>query len=105
MNLVKPANHWYLKQGGCVDVPGLNDQECFEECMESLKLFRFNATDLDALWELTAGILHLGDTGFKENDGGNAEVAKMDALKKAAGLWGIKDDALKARLETASMEV
>merc|ERR1712038_1024350 len=33
----------------------------------------FNLTDLDSIWELTAGILHLGDTGFKENDGGNAE--------------------------------
>jgi len=105
MSLTKPEAHWYLKQGGCVDVPGLNDGECFEEAMESLKLFRFNATDLDAIWELTAGILHLGDCGFKENDGGNAEASNPDALGKAAGLWGVKDADLKSRLETASMEV
>lgn len=103
--LTKPEKHWYLKQGGCVDVPGLNDQECFEEAMESLKLFRFSKTDLDAVWELTAGILHLGDAGFKENDGGNAEVADMAACGRAAKLWGLKSDALKSRLETASMEV
>jgi len=105
MEISKPDAHWYLKQGGCVDVAGLNDQECFEEAMESLKLFRFNKTDLDAIWELTAGILHLGDCAFKENDGGNAEVAKMDACTKAAKLWGIKDTDLKSRLETASMTV
>merc|ERR1719229_1860177 len=105
LNLTKPEKHWYLKQGGCVEVAGLNDQECFEEAMESLKLFRFNKTDLDSIWELTAGILHLGDTGFKENDGGNAEVKDMAPCTRAAKLWGIKDTDLKARLETASMEV
>merc|ERR1712157_102204 len=67
--------------------------------------FRFNKTDLDAIWELTAGILHLGDTNFKENDGGNAEVSSPDAMKRAADLWGIKEADLKSRLETASMEV
>merc|ERR1719336_3650590 len=105
MNLSKPEAHWYLKQGGCVDVPGLNDQECFEEAMESLKLFRFNQGDLDIIWDLTAGILHLGDTGFTENDQGNAVVKDMDACTRAAKLWGIKPDALKDRLQTASMEV
>jgi len=105
MNLTKPEAHWYLKQGGCVEVPGLNDGECFEEAMESLKLFRFNKTDLDSIWELTAGVLHLGDTAFKENDGGNAEVSDMGACKRAADLWGITDKSLKSRLETASMEV
>lgn len=105
MELTKPEKHWYLKQGGCVEVAGLNDQEGFEECMESLKLFRFNTTDLDALWELKAGILHLGDCGFKENDGGNAEVSDMVSCGKASKLWGVEVKDLKARLETASMDV
>merc|ERR1719336_1271760 len=105
LSVTTPEKHWYLKQGGCTEVAGLNDQECFEEAMESLKLFRFNKNDLDNIWELTAGILHLGDTGFKENDGGNAEVSSMDAMKRCADLWGVKDSDLKSRLETASMEV
>merc|ERR1712130_554750 len=102
----KPADsHWYLKQGGCIDVAGLNDQEVFEETLESLKLFRFSDGDLKAIWELTAGILHLGDCDGAENDQGNAAVKNVDAAGKAADMWGIEKDALVTRLQTASMEV
>merc|ERR1719510_1955689 len=107
MSLVKPADFWYLKQGGCTEVDGIDDKKEFNDLAESLKLFRFSADDLGAIWSLTAGILHLGQCGGKEDDSGNAQVdgaAKIN-LDMAADLWGIGSDALNERLTTASMEV
>merc|ERR1712241_1584830 len=69
---VKPEEFWYLKQGGCTEVPGIDDKAGFEELMESLELFRFGKSDLKAIWQLTAGILHCGNIHFTEDDGGRA---------------------------------
>merc|ERR1719461_2756211 len=46
MGLTKPMDYWYLKQGGAAEVDGIDDKECFDELMESLKLFRFGDDDL-----------------------------------------------------------
>merc|ERR1719471_2743479 len=66
----KPADFWYLNQGGCTEVAGIDDKACFDELMESLELFRFGKQDLDAIWKLTAGILHCGDCGYSEDASG-----------------------------------
>merc|ERR1712048_1257567 len=47
MGLTKPMDYWYLKQGGAADVDGIDDKECFDGLMESLKLFRFSDGDLN----------------------------------------------------------
>jgi len=107
MSLGKPGDFWYLKQGGCTEVDGIDDAKEFKDLMDSLKLFRFSDDDLSSIWSLTAGILHLGQCAGKEDDSGNAQVdsANKINLDLAADLWGIKTDALNERLTTASMEV
>jgi len=107
MNVGKASDFWYLKQGGSTDVDGIDDKECYQELMDSLKLYRFNEKDLSAIWSLTAGIMHLGQCGMKEDDGGNATVDPSNKinLDMAADLWGISSDSLNTRLTTASMEV
>merc|ERR1719204_2990556 len=107
LGLGSPSEYWYLRQGGATEVGGINDKECFDELVESLKLFRFGDDDLNAIWKLTAGIVHLGQCSGKEDNEGNSEVegsAKIH-LDMAAELWGIKPDKLNERLTTASMEV
>lgn len=107
MHLTKPMDYWYLKQGGSTEVDGINDKECFEELMESLKLFRFGDDDLMSIWELTAGIIHLGECAGIEDEEGNGAVDpnKKVNLDMAAELWKIEPKALNERLTTASMEV
>jgi len=107
MSLTKPMDYWYLKQGGNTEVDGIDDKECFDELMESLKLFRFSDGDLGEIWKLTAGIVHLGQCSMKEDDSGNSMVdpsRKMN-LDMASELWGLASSALSERLTTASMEV
>eukprot|EP00497_Spongosphaera_streptacantha_P001417 TRINITY_DN19_c0_g2_i3.p1 TRINITY_DN19_c0_g2~~TRINITY_DN19_c0_g2_i3.p1 ORF type:complete len:254 (+),score=78.93 TRINITY_DN19_c0_g2_i3:314-1075(+) len=107
MSLGKPSDFWYLKQGGCTEVDGIDDKKEFGDLMESLKLFRFSDDDLSSIWNLTAGILHVGQCSMKEDDSGNAQcdpAAKIN-LDLAAELWGISSDSLNERLTTASMEV
>jgi len=107
MSLSKPSDFWYLKQGGCTEVDGIDDKKEFGDLMESLKLFRFSDDDLTSIWNLTAGILHVGQCAMKEDDSGNAQCdpgAKIN-MDLAAELWGISSDSLNERLTTASMEV
>merc|ERR1719204_1419494 len=107
LGLGSPSEYWYLRQGGATEVDGIDDKACFDELMDSLKLFRFSGDDLNAVWALTAGIIHLGECAGKEDDSGNAQVdpgSKLH-LDQAAELWGIASDALNDRLTTASMEV
>jgi len=107
MSMSKPSDFWYLKQGGCTEVDGIDDAKEFKDLMESLKLFRFSDDDLKSIWALTAGILHLGQCSGKEDDEGNAQVDEKNKinLDLAADLWGVASDKLNDRLTTASMEV
>merc|ERR1719461_1048073 len=101
-SLTKPMDYWYLRQGGSTDVDGIDDKECFDELMESLKLFRFGDDDLMAIWQLTAGIIHLGECSGIEDSEGNGAVdpANKINLDMAADLWGIDSGALNERLTT-----
>merc|ERR1719210_3228091 len=60
-----------------------------------------------AIWQLTAGIIHLGECSGIEDSEGNGAVDpnKKVNLDMAAELWKIDSKALDKRLTTASMEV
>jgi len=105
LSYTKPEDFWYLKQGGSTTAPGLDDKELFDEISESLKLFRFTDNDLMSIWEVTSGILHLGEVSCEEDDKGKSAITNTDACETAADLWGITAKALVTRLTTASMKV
>merc|ERR1719210_1032 len=60
-----------------------------------------------AIWQLTAGIIHLGECSGIEDSEGNGAVDpnRKVNLDMAAELWKIDSKALNERLTTASMEV
>lgn len=90
----------YLNQGGCYDVPNVDDAADFEVLRGALDIFGVSREDQKALWQYLSGILHLGNITFK-TEGDDRDEAVLDngkPLAYAAKLLGIKQDDVKKAL-------
>eukprot|EP01083_Nonionella_stella_P067829 179682_1 len=96
----------YINQGKVTET--FHDLDDFTELTESLEKFRINRDEQHVLWQITSGILNLGNIVFTREDSGYASVdtSKCNAYVNAvAKLWDIKSDALIKRLTTASVVI
>ncbi|KAL8441454.1 hypothetical protein Emag_007150 [Eimeria magna] len=83
---------------GTADVPLAVDQENFFALAEALTRADFSSKEIDELLRLLAGLLHLSNISFCEDNGGLSELQDADAedaLAWAASLLGFKENELK----------
>lgn len=88
LRLDRPEAFRYLR--GCVEVDGRDDAKDFVEVADALREMGFTAEQMNGLWRLLAGILHLGNVEFSQS-GGEAPVtiAEADAFETAAALLDV----------------
>ncbi|KAL8271397.1 hypothetical protein Esti_004731 [Eimeria stiedai] len=80
------------------EVPLAVDQENFFALAEALTRADFSFKEIDELLRLLAGLLHLSNISFCEDNGGLSELQDTDAkdaLTWAASLLGLKENELK----------
>lgn len=114
----------YLKQSGCFTIDGVDDAAEFAHLRKALKGCGISEEMQENIYEVLAGLLHLGNIGFtaiqekkkseKENDVFTAstvddkvQVSKesLTSLEIAASLLGIDKEMLRERLVTRTITV
>eukprot|EP01083_Nonionella_stella_P145898 458181_1 len=99
----------YINQGGdpSVSLPGICDGSRFKELCLSMSLMRIDVEAQQTIFSLLAGILHLGDIDFEENEKSFADVVHpfLGSVGVAANLFGLEKDELNHRLTNQSVTV
>jgi myosin heavy subunit len=105
---MRPAQqHKILSMSNCYDVPGIDDGQDFDEVCKSMMDLRFTEGEMQTIWGIVAGILHMGDVNFQKDDEGSKVQAGASetGLKKSAELLGADFAALQHALIIKEMEL
>ncbi|VDO76467.1 unnamed protein product [Haemonchus placei] len=96
-----PKNYYYLNQGESLQVSSINDAQDFKEVQRSFKaISSFKDAEIDELWSVIAGILHLGNLTFADSDNstGHCHVVDQETLRRAAKCLSVTTDQLQNAL-------
>ncbi|XP_078143354.1 unconventional myosin-Ie [Centroberyx gerrardi] len=103
LGVTTPDYYYYLNQSGTYTVEDVNDKKDFSETMEAMSVVGLSAEDRDSVLQLVAGILHLGNISFREENN-YAVVESQDFLAFPAFLLGIPQDGLCSKLTSRVMD-
>jgi len=87
LTLYAPEYFYYVNQGNCFTVDGMNDIEDYAEVRQAMTVVGMSAKEQQEVLGIVAGILHIGNITFVESGkGGNASVADSGVLQIAASM-------------------
>ena len=95
IELKSPDNYRICTNGNCVQVPGINDKNDFEEVNEAFGTLQFNKKDIHSIFRLIGGILHIGNVTFDvvkssfADDTSTISKTSLTDLQKCAKLWKV----------------
>ncbi|CAL1152247.1 unnamed protein product [Cladocopium goreaui] len=84
------------------------DQKNFQRLCDALRVVGFSEEDMDSIFQVLAGLVHLGDLSLAERDEGQeSSSVELDEeiLEKAAGLLGMDADELSSALRRRKVRV
>ncbi len=109
LGLDDAKSYRYLAGGQCIKVNGMNDEKEFDDVETAMKHLHFESDEKSWMFELTAGILTLGNVEFIKHKGaGNvteSKISNQDVVATAAKLLGVDAGGLTNCLKTRSIEV
>nr|XP_061789718.1 unconventional myosin-Ie-like isoform X1 [Nerophis lumbriciformis] len=103
LGVTTPDYYNYLNQSGTFTVEDVNDKKEFSDTLEAMSVVGLSAEDQDSVVQLVAGILHLGNINFREENN-FAVVESADFLAFPSFLLGIPQDALCDKLTSRIMD-
>ena len=80
MQLYSPDNFQYLNQSRCYTVDGMDDVKEYGDMRNAMDVIEIPRVTQDSIFRLVAGILHIGNMTFYENEKGNAVVADQQGM-------------------------
>ncbi|KAL4173384.1 hypothetical protein KRP22_005340 [Phytophthora ramorum] len=98
--LTKPQDFCYLNQSGCYIAEETDDHACFEAVVRGLSCVGIDEQVQHIIFSVVAGLLHLGNIEFEEEDTpeGEAAVIEKESAKRAivvvSKLLGVKEEDL-----------
>ncbi|RKP16670.1 hypothetical protein ROZALSC1DRAFT_17329 [Rozella allomycis CSF55] len=95
--MTNPDYFNYLRQSGTYDADGIDDVADYQEVKKAMDICGFSKEEISCIFELVAGILHLGNIDFIEH-GNGAVVRDPDTLSFPSYLLGIKENELSKKL-------
>ncbi|CAD6198568.1 unnamed protein product [Caenorhabditis auriculariae] len=96
-----PNKFYFLHQGSSDKVASIDDQRDFREVQQALKsISTFSQTEVDGMWAIVAGLLHLGNVTFVDggDSSGSVLVRDKNALQHAAKCFSVTSDQLSKAL-------
>jgi myosin heavy subunit/ribosomal protein L13E len=95
----------YLERPNLGEAPDLNDAENFRETSQAFAEMGFTTAETTNILRLVAGILHLGNVEFVDENGGESSSVntRSQAVAHAARLLGVQSEALGHTLTHRSM--
>uniref|UniRef100_A0A3Q2PGV1 Myosin IEb n=1 Tax=Fundulus heteroclitus TaxID=8078 RepID=A0A3Q2PGV1_FUNHE len=103
LGVTTPEYYYYLNQSGTYTVEDVNDNKEFADTMAAMSVVGLSLDDQDTVLQLVAGILHLGNISFREENN-YAVVESQDFLAFPAYLLGIPQDRLCSKLTSRVMD-
>uniref|UniRef100_A0A4W6DJL4 Osteoclast-stimulating factor 1 n=1 Tax=Lates calcarifer TaxID=8187 RepID=A0A4W6DJL4_LATCA len=103
LGVTTPDYYYYLNQSGTYTVEDVNDKKEFSDTMGAMSVVGLSVEDQDSVLQLVAGILHLGNISFREENN-YAVVESQDFLAFPAFLLGIPQDGLCSKLTSRIMD-
>ena len=98
LSLTRAQDYHYLKQSGCYVAEDTDDSKCFHAVMAGLKTIGLTSEEQDQLLSVVAGLLHMGNIEFEEEETPEGEAAIVSskpeagaALRLAASLLGVTE--------------
>ncbi|XP_028280833.1 myosin IEb [Parambassis ranga] len=95
--------YYYLNQSGTYTVEDVSDKKEFTDTLEAMAVVGLSVEDQDSVLQLVAGILHLGNISFREENN-YAVVESQDFLAFPSYLLGIPQDGLCSKLTSRIMD-
>eukprot|EP01137_Pigoraptor_chileana_P032461 Opistho-2@21853 len=108
LQLDPPEKYRCLTKGECVVIDGLDDSAEFNEMTEAMDRLGIEGKEQALVFELVAGILHLGNVEFVANEGDRAEGSKIKDKKEleiAAKLFQVEVAVLEKAVNNRTMQV
>ncbi|KAI8818072.1 amoeboid myosin I-like protein [Fimicolochytrium jonesii] len=102
LGMMDPQYFHYLNSSGEYHADGINDVEEFADMKKSIDICQISEADKASIFQIVAGILHLGNVSFIE-EGNNAKVADPQTLAFPAYLFGISEEMLDNKLTSRIM--
>eukprot|EP00118_Oscarella_pearsei_P013163 m.102222 g.102222 ORF g.102222 m.102222 type:complete len:1858 (+) comp37156_c0_seq6:100-5673(+) len=100
LQLYDPGKYHYLNQSGCVGDPTINDAADFQRVKTGMETMQFSEENMNDVFLVLAGVLHLGNMRFLTAGGAQIEDRKL--LKFVAHLLSLDEyqfeDALTKRM-------
>ncbi|XP_058502779.1 myosin IEb [Solea solea] len=103
LGVTTPDYYSYLNQSGTFTVEDINDKTEFTDTMAAMSVVGLTVEDQDSVLQIIAGILHLGNINFREENN-YAVVESQDFLAFPAFLLGIPQDGVCSKLTSRVMD-
>jgi len=103
LGLSAPSNFNYLNCSGTYDADGIDDAKEYQEMKKSLSICGVSEEDQASLFQIVAGILHLGNIEFSEENN-EAVVVDPRTLEFPAYLLGVSSEVLHDKLISRLMQ-
>ncbi|XP_074539900.1 myosin IEb [Halichoeres trimaculatus] len=103
LGVTTPDYYFYLNQSGTYTVEDVDDKKEFSDTMEAMSVVGLSMDDQDSVLQLVAGIIHLGNISFREENN-YAVVESQDFLAFPSFLLGVPQDSLCSKLTSRIMD-
>uniref|UniRef100_V5HVM9 Putative myosin class ii heavy chain n=1 Tax=Ixodes ricinus TaxID=34613 RepID=V5HVM9_IXORI len=98
-----PGFYYYLNQGDSSEVFGIDDGAQFRVVREALSVVDFSLREEEEIFAIVATVLHLGNTGFVEENG-EAVIAQDKPVAAIAKLVVCSEEVLRDALTNRTIE-
>ncbi|KAM9851924.1 myosin IEb [Aulostomus maculatus] len=103
LGVTTPDYYNYLNQSETYTVDDVNDKKEFSDTLGAMSVVGLSLEDQDSVLQLVAGILHLGNISFREENN-YAVIESQDFLAFPSFLLGIPQDGLCSKLTSRVMD-
>ena len=87
-----PKEFWYTNQSGLYTANGIDDMEGFRSTLSAFETIGFNANAQYSIFQIIAGLLHLGNISFRGEDNAEVDAAACNkSVQAMTELLGVPD--------------
>ena len=102
--ITKPEDFRWCMLGGCAEVTGWNDTAEFKDFREAWTTLGVPDIEVNSIYCLISGILHIGNITFEPDDDGNSAVVNDEELEEVGALFQADAELLETTLTFRNMQ-
>ncbi|KAF2078544.1 hypothetical protein CYY_000168 [Polysphondylium violaceum] len=88
LNLLDINDYSYLNQSGCIDIPGVSDEEHFKKTCHAMQVAGISVAEQENVFKCLSAILLLGNLVFEDQGNDNSKLVDHEPLEIASKLLG-----------------